>query len=86
MVRWLGRLFSEKRMELSVVAQCIELVAASTGAFGLSQRPARNLRREDRGFKWPKQTCGLEALVSAPRRLGYLRVPKYERDGRLTVD
>jgi len=31
MVRWLGRLFSEKRMELSLAAQCVELVGALRG-------------------------------------------------------
>jgi hypothetical protein len=30
-VRWLGRLFSEKRMELSLAAQCVELVGALRG-------------------------------------------------------
>ena len=31
MVRWLGRLFSEKRMEFALAAQCVELVAALRG-------------------------------------------------------
>jgi len=31
MVRWLGRLFTEKRMQLALAAQCVELVAALRG-------------------------------------------------------
>jgi len=31
MVRWLGRLFSEKRMEFALAARCVELVAELRG-------------------------------------------------------
>ena len=31
MVRWLGRLFTEKRMEFALAAQCVELVAELRG-------------------------------------------------------
>ena len=31
MVRWLGRLFRERRMEFALAAQCVELVAALRG-------------------------------------------------------
>jgi hypothetical protein len=31
MVRWLGRLFSEKWMEFALAAQCVELVTALRG-------------------------------------------------------
>jgi hypothetical protein len=41
MVRWLGRLFSEKRMELSLAAQCVELVGALRGPD--AERAARAL-------------------------------------------
>jgi hypothetical protein len=31
MVRWLGRLLTEKRMELALAARCVELVAELRG-------------------------------------------------------
>ena len=41
MVRWLGRLFTEKRLEFALAAQCVELVAALRGPD--AERAARAL-------------------------------------------
>jgi len=40
-VKWLGRLFIEKRLEVALAAQCVELVAALRGPD--SERAARGL-------------------------------------------
>ena len=39
MVRWLGRLFTEKRMEFALAVRCVELVAELRGPD--AQRAAR---------------------------------------------